>query len=88
MKVNELSFDIDIVRATKDMRKYDKSASKLHMLLLDDPLLGDGGKKIGKNLKESPKQDEDNEKELNSFEEVCERKKNTVLLNLPKSKGA
>ena len=24
MKVNELSFDIDIVRATKDMRKYDK----------------------------------------------------------------
>ena len=73
MKVNELSFDIDIVRATKDMRKYDKSASKLHMLLLDDPLLGDGGKKIGKNLKESPKQDEDNEKELNSFEEVMRR---------------
>ena len=57
------------------------------MLLLDDPLLGDGGKKYVK-ISESPKQDEDNEKELNSLKRMRREEEEYVLLNLPKSKGA
>lgn len=45
MKVNELSYDLDIVRITKDMRTYDQKASKLHMLLLEDPLITRGRRK-------------------------------------------
>jgi hypothetical protein len=43
MKVNELVFDLDIVKMTKDMRRQDKGANRLHMLLLDDPIIS--GKK-------------------------------------------
>lgn len=43
MRVNELVFELDIVKMTKDMKRQDKSANRLHMLLLDDPVIS--GKK-------------------------------------------
>lgn len=39
MDVNEIDLDLDVLRITKDMRRADVYANKLHMLLLDDPLI-------------------------------------------------
>ena len=39
LDVNEISIDIDFDKLTKDMRTHDKVCTKLHALLLDDPLV-------------------------------------------------
>lgn len=39
LDVNEVDMDLNIVRLTKDMRRGDRYSNKLHMLLLDDPLI-------------------------------------------------
>ncbi len=41
LKVNNVAIDIDISRLTQDMRVIDKYSNRLHMLLVDDPLLRD-----------------------------------------------
>ena len=39
LEVNEIDMDLNVVRITKDMRRADRYSNKLHMLLLDDPLI-------------------------------------------------
>ena len=40
LDVNELELNVDMGRLTKDASRVDQYATKLHMLLLDDPLIG------------------------------------------------
>lgn len=39
MDVNEIDLDLDVLRITKDMKRADAYANRLHSLLLDDPLI-------------------------------------------------
>ena len=72
MKVNELNFDIDIVKITKDMRKYDRRARKLHMILLDDPLIGKFNRR--KDSMEASRRSSDYfDEEFDSFEDLIKQ---------------
>jgi C-terminal processing protease CtpA/Prc len=41
LEVNEIELDLDLQKITKDMQKQDKYQNKLHMLLVDDPLISE-----------------------------------------------
>jgi len=58
LDVTEVELDLDVVRLTRDIRQADKYSNKLHMLLLDDPLIkGNFNAEIGKMLQDETAED-------------------------------
>ena len=67
MDVTDLKFDMDLSKITKDMRKSDRQANRLHLLLMDDPLISGNPVPISTNSIE-----EFEVKRLKSFKEQLE----------------
>lgn len=58
LDVTEVELDLDVVKITRDIRRADKYSNKLHMLLLDDPLIkGDFNAEVGKMLQDENPED-------------------------------
>ena len=74
LDVNELDLNIDMGRLTKDVSKVDQYATKLHMLLLDDPLINGTFLECVKLHKDSSKADKERKRK---FVRTVEREEET-----------
>ena len=58
LDVTEVELDLDVVRLTRDIRRADRYSNKLHMLLLDDPLIkGTFNAEVGQMLQDENPED-------------------------------
>ncbi len=58
LDVTEVDLELDVVRLTRDIRRADKYSNKLHMLLLDDPLIkGNFNAEVGQMLQDENPED-------------------------------
>ena len=63
LDVNELDMDLDLVKLTRDIRQADKYSNKLHMLLMDDPLIsGNFSAELAQEMEESEENPHENER--------------------------